>query len=120
MAEQREIHQTGNVTAIVQRKGPVEKTTFSRMELNTLLQAYGAGVAAGEWRDYAIDFLPEVAIFSIFRFTADRPHYTVEKRPKLAQRQGAFAVRDLRGSVLRRGHDLARVLMCLSPIRRLK
>jgi len=120
MAEQQEFKSTGTVTALVPRKGQVENTAFTRLELNILLQAYGLGVAAGEWRDYAIDFLSDAAIFSIFRFSADRPHYTIEKRPQLAQRQGAYAVRDQRGSVLRRGHDLERVLFCLRPARRLK
>jgi hypothetical protein len=93
---------------------------FTRLELNELLQSYGKGVAEGEWRDYALDFTPQAAVFSIFRRSAEAAMYQIEKRPSLAQRQGAFSVVDQRGFVLRRGHDLSRVLLALRPVRRLK
>ncbi|MCI4665670.1 MAG: DUF2794 domain-containing protein [Neomegalonema sp.] len=84
--------------------------TFHRTELSPILAVYGRMVAAGEWRDYAIDHLREVALFSVFRHTAESPLYRIEKRPKLAQRQGAYAVIGHDGRVLKRGRELAVVL----------
>jgi hypothetical protein len=83
---------------------------FERRELDLLLRLYGRMVAAGEWRDYAIDGLGEAAIFSVFRRTADQPLYRIEKRPALARKQGAWAVVGEGGHILKRGHDLAQVL----------
>ena len=83
---------------------------FDRRELNQLLRVYGRMVAAGEWRDYAIDGLKDYAIFSIFRHAAENPIYRVEKRPGLARKQGAWAVLGQGGQILKRGHDLGQVL----------
>src|SRR6476660_10581325 len=77
----------------------VPQVTFDRMELNRILTVYGRMVAAGEWRDYAIDFLDEVAVFSIFRRTSEMPLFRVEKRPKLRARQGMYAVISASGHV---------------------
>ena len=66
--------------------------------------------AAGEWRDYAIDFLRDRAVFSVFRRTAEVPLYRIEKNPKLARRQGAYSVISATGLIVRRGHELDRVL----------
>jgi len=74
------------------------------------MRLYGRMVAAGEWRDYAIDGLRDAAIFSVFRRAADTPLYRIEKRPALARRQGAWAVVAEGGHILKRGHDLAQVL----------
>ena len=79
---------------------------FERGELNALLRLYGRMVAAGEWRDYAIDGLSDAAVFSVFRRSAEAPLYRIEKRPELARRQGAWAVIGQGGLVLRRGHEL--------------
>ncbi|HEX3673546.1 MAG TPA: DUF2794 domain-containing protein [Rhizomicrobium sp.] len=83
---------------------------FDRRELNQILTIYGRMVAAGEWRDYAIDFLDDVALFSIFRRTSEMPLFRVEKRPKLRARQGQYAVIASPGHILRRGHELENVL----------
>lgn len=83
---------------------------FDRRELDVLLRLYGRQVAAGEWRDYAIDGLAESAAFSVFRHASEAPVYRIEKRPALARRQGAWAVLGQGGVVLRRGHELAQVL----------
>jgi hypothetical protein len=56
--------------------------TFDRRELDRILGLYGRMVAAGEWRDYAIDFRPGMAIFSIFRHTAESPLFAIAKVPK--------------------------------------
>jgi hypothetical protein len=90
-----------------------EQVTFDRRELGTILRLYGQMVAAGEWRDYGLSFLREVAVFSVFRRTAEFPLYRIEKRPKLRARQGMYAVVGMDGFILRRGHDLAAVLRVL-------
>jgi len=90
-----------------------EQVSFDRRELSAILAVYGRMVAAGEWRDYGIAGGPEVAAFLIFRRTAETPIYTVEKRPKLRNRQGMYALVGAEGQVLRRGHDLAAVLRFL-------
>jgi hypothetical protein len=83
---------------------------FERRELNLLLGVYGRMVAAGLWKDYAIDGLKDAAVFSVFRRASETPLYRIEKRPALARRQGAWAVIAHGGLVLKRGHDLAQVL----------
>ena len=83
---------------------------FDRAELNRILTIYGRMVAAGEWRDYALDFVEERAAFSIYRRSSERPLYTVEKRPKLKAKQGQYAVIDAAGQILKRGHELENVL----------
>ena len=84
--------------------------TFTRQELSAILNLYGQFVAAGEWRDYAMDHHGDVAIFSVFRRASEAPLYRIEKRPKLARKQGAWAVIQANGVTLRRGHDLFQVL----------
>lgn len=87
---------------------------FDRLELNRILNIYGRMVVAGEWRDYAIDFLDDAAVFSVFRRTSEMALYRIEKRPKLRARQGEYAViAPASGFVLKRGHDLASVLRVL-------
>jgi len=83
---------------------------FDRRELNRILNLYGRMVAAGEWRDYAIDFGEDCATFSIYRRTSEMPLFRVEKRPKLRLRQGQYAVIAVTGHVLKRGHELDAVL----------
>jgi hypothetical protein len=85
-------------------------TFFERRELDRLLQLYGRMVAAGQWRDYAIDGLKDAAVFSVFRRASESPLYRIEKRPALAKRQGAWAVIGEGGLILRRGHELEQVL----------
>ncbi len=86
---------------------------FDRRELNQILNVYGKKVASGEWRDYAIDSLREKAVFSVFRRASECPLYRIEKAPKLARRQGVYSVIAATGLILKRGHDLARVLRAL-------
>src|SRR5215475_8839257 len=89
---------------------PRNQVTFSRRELDRILRLYGRKVAAGEWRDYAIDFLRDRAVFSVFRRTSEVPIYRIEKDPRLARRQGAYSVISATGLIVRRGHELDRVL----------
>jgi len=92
---------------------PVSQVTFSRHELDRILNLYGRKVAAGEWRDYAIDFLKDRAVFSVFRRASEMPLYRIEKNPKLARRQGAYSVVSATGLIVRRGHELDRVLRAI-------
>lgn len=92
---------------------PAPQVAFHRTELAVILSLYGRMVAAGEWRDYGISCLREVAVFSVFRRTAENPLYRIEKRPKLRDKQGLYAVIGMDGQVLRRGHDLKTVLRVL-------
>ena len=86
---------------------------FDRAELNRILSIYGRMVAAGEWRDYAIDFLSDRALFSVYRRTSEMPLYRIEKNPSLKARQGEYAVIAATGHVLKRGRDLKAVLRIL-------
>ena len=96
----------GKVTAIV---------AFDRKELSLILNVYGRKVSQGDWRDYAMDFLRERAVFSIYARVSDRPLYIVEKTPRLRNKQGQYAVTNQQGRILKRGHDLASVLRVLDP-----
>ncbi len=102
-----------NATNRFGRTEMVPQVSFHRSELSVILSIYGRMVAAGEWRDYGISCLKDVAVFSIFRRTAENPLYRVEKRPRLANRQGQYAVLAMDGQILRRGHDLKTVLRVL-------
>jgi hypothetical protein len=88
----------------------VPQVAFDRPELMRILDLYGRMVAAGLWRDYAIQFGREVATFACFRRSAERPEYRIEKRPALRQRQGEWALIGESGAILKRGHELGPVL----------
>lgn len=92
---------------------------FDRLELNQILNVYGRKVAAGEWRDYAIDMGRETAVFSVFRRASEVPIYRIEKSPKLARKQGAYAIITASGLIMKRGSDLSRVLQVLDKSMRL-
>ena len=89
--------------------------SFSRFELTTILDLYGRKVSQGEWRDYAMDFLRERALFSVYRRNSEHPAYVIEKNPRLRNRQGQYMVMSQEGRVLKRGHDLESVLRVLEP-----
>ncbi len=90
-----------------------EQVAFDRRELAVILGLYGRMVSAGEWRDYGMSFLKDVAVFSIFRRAAETPIYRIEKRPKLRSRQGMYSVISMDGQILKRGPDLKTVLRIL-------
>ncbi len=92
---------------------PPDQVAFHRLELGQIMAIYGRMVAAGEWRDYGISMLKDVAVFSIFRRSAENPLYRIEKRPKLAQKQQQYAVIGMDGRILKRGADLRQVLRVL-------
>jgi hypothetical protein len=89
------------------------QVTFNREELRLCLNLYGRMVASGEWRDYAIDFEKDRAVFAVFRRTSEMPLYRIVKEPALARRQGAYSVVTAAGRILKRGQDLSRVLRVL-------
>lgn len=99
------------------RTGLGQKTlstiSFNRRELDQILDVYGRKVADGEWRDYAIDMLREKAVFSIFRRTTETPLFRIEKHPRLSRKQGAYSVIAPTGLIMKRGHDLTKVLRVL-------
>ncbi|MEP3347049.1 MAG: DUF2794 domain-containing protein [Litoreibacter sp.] len=95
------------------RQNQADKVAFHRRELGDILSVYGRMVAAGEWRDYGIAMMKDVAVFSIFRRAAEHPIYRIEKRPKLATKQQTYAVINMDGRILKRGADLRQVLRVL-------
>ncbi len=89
---------------------PGTQVGFERLELEKILGLYGRMVAAGHWRDYAISFDRDTAVFSAFRRAAERPEVRIEKRPSLRLKQGQWALIGEAGAILKRGHELAPVL----------
>jgi hypothetical protein len=87
-----------------------QQVAFDRNELGYILGLYGRMVSAGEWRDYAMSFLKDCAVFSVYRRAAETPLYRIEKHPRLRTRQGMYTVVGMDGQILKRGHDLAAVL----------
>ncbi|MGB3165910.1 MAG: DUF2794 domain-containing protein [Alteraurantiacibacter sp.] len=98
-----------NVVPFPGQRSP-SQTGFDRQELARILDLYGRMVAAGEWRDYAMDFTRDFATFAAFRRTAEVPQMRLEKRPSLRNRQGMWALFGEQGQVLKRGHELGSVL----------
>ena len=96
------------------QKGPV---FFERKELDLILRLYGQKVAAGDWRDYAIDTSSDAVSFNVFRRASEAPLYRIEKRPALSRKQGAFAVFNAAGLILKRGRELGPVLAVLDKTR---
>ena len=105
----------GTVTPFPSGRGIPQQIGFERIELNRILDLYGRMVAAGHWRDYAIELGRDAAIFAAFRRAAERPEFRIEKRPELRNRQGMWALVNESGAVLKRGHELGPVL---APVER--
>lgn len=105
----------GTVTPFPATSGRPAQIGFDRPELNRILDLYGRMVAAGHWRDYAIELGGDAAIFSAFRRTAERPEFRIEKRPALRLRQGMWALVGEAGAIVKRGHELGPVL---APVER--
>ena len=103
----------GNSTFSIPSQNIANQVTFDRAELRRLFGLYGRKVAAGEWRDYAIDFLRDRAVFSVFRRACEVPLYRIEKNPRLARRQGTYSVISATGLIVRRGQELDRVLRAI-------
>ncbi|MBV9556789.1 MAG: DUF2794 domain-containing protein [Pseudolabrys sp.] len=106
----------GSAAPIRLPAAPPSIVKFDHKELRRILDLYGRMVAAGEWRDYAIDFLKDRAVFSVFRRASEMPIYTIEKNPALSRKQGAYSVIAATGLILRRGPELDRVLRVLDKL----
>ncbi|TPG12082.1 DUF2794 domain-containing protein [Sphingomonas oligophenolica] len=105
----------GTVTPFPAARGQPLQIGFDRAELTRILDLYGRMVAAGHWRDYAIELGADAAIFAAFRRASERPEVRIEKRPALRNRQGMWSLTGEQGMVLKRGHDLGPVL---APVER--
>lgn len=105
----------GSVHPFPGARSPAVQVGFDRGELSRIMDLYGRMVSAGQWKDYAIEFRPDAAVFWAFRRTAERPEFKIEKRPALRHKQGMWALIGEHGAVLKRGHELGPVL---SPIER--
>jgi hypothetical protein len=105
----------GTVHPFPAATSPASQVGFTRGELNRIVDLYGRMVAAGLWKDYAIEFGRDHAAFWAFRRTAERPEYRIEKRPSPHSRQGMWALVGEHGAAIRRGHELGPVL---APIER--
>jgi hypothetical protein len=101
----------GNAATVLQL------TRFDRFELDAILKLYGRMVARGEWRDYAIDMNRHQAVFAVFRRSSDVALYTIVKDLRLARKQGPYSIIAATGLILKRGHDLDRVLAVLDKPR---
>jgi hypothetical protein len=111
-----DIETSSSGTVVPLNAGAPPRVSFDRRELQQILQLYGRMVSAGEWRDYAMDFLKNKAVFAIFRRASEVPLYRIEKSPEL--KQGAYSVVSATGLILKRGHELGRVLAVLEkPLR---
>ena len=105
----------GTVTPFPLNAGRPSQIGFDRVELTRILDLYGRMVAAGHWRDYAIELGRDAAVFAAFRRTAERPEFRIEKRPEQRARQGMWALVGEHGAVIKRGHELGPVL---APVER--
>jgi Protein of unknown function (DUF2794) len=118
-------HKNGAFLSLVPETGTVSKSlvniinsplpgtglvVFDRHELRALMNLYGRQVAAGEWRDYALDFMSDLAVFSVFKRANEQPVFRLEKMPKNARLQGQYTLRGSMGQAVKRGHELGRVL----------
>ena len=116
LAARRPLASSGIANTITASTGSPSKPSqisFDRRELNAILRVYGFNVAAGHWRDYSIDHLKDRAVFCVYRRANEAPLFRIEKVPARARRQGAYAVLNTAGTVLKRGHELTRVLAVL-------
>lgn len=107
------VHSTEPNAHPARRIDPI--VAFDKRELMVILNVYGKKVGSGEWRDYAMDFLKDRALFSIYARVSERPLYVIEKNPKLRAKQGQYLVTNQEGRVLKRGHELPQVLRVLDP-----
>ena len=101
-----------------QNKDPLP-VTFHRRELDAILWIYGRMVGEGEWKDYAIDHMKDKAVLSVFKRSGEMPLFTIEKDPKLANKQGAYSVVNTNGMILKRGHELQQVLKVFDKVLKL-
>lgn len=102
------------ITFPAQKRQAQRRVHFSKSEISCIMLVYGRMVAAGIWRDYAIgDAGPAdsgAVAFSVFHRACEFPAYRIVKEPRLAGRQGAWAVIGRQGRILKRGNSLENIL----------
>ena len=115
MSQSKSLQFVGNAFDLEKQSAarPSKLTMWTRQELDIILSLYGRHVADGLWRDYGIDAMKDLAVFSIFKRAHDHPLYRIEKNPSLHKRQGMYALVNSHGHVLKRGHDLTQVLKAI-------
>ena len=115
MSQSKSLQFVGNAFDLEKQSAarPSKLTMWTRQELDIILSLYGRHVTDGLWRDYGIDAMKDLAVFSIFKRTHDHPLYRIEKNPSLHKRQGMYALVNSHGHVLKRGHDLTKVLKAI-------
>lgn len=101
---------SSNIATFLKAGPQPSQVGFQRKELEQILNLYGRMVAAGIWRDYAMDMRKDVAIFAAFRRASERPQVRIEKRPADHARQGMWSLHGEHGQTLKRGHELSAVL----------
>lgn len=100
----------GNIALFPDKQKYAHQTFFDRAEISAIMNVYGRMVAAGIWRDYAIEFAKDMAIFAAYRRTSERPEYRLEKCPAMKAKQGQWILKGEQGQVLKRGHELSAIL----------
>ena len=115
MSQSKSLQFVGNAFDLEKQSAarPSKLTMWTRQELDIILSLYGRHVSDGLWRDYGIDAMKDLAVFSIFKRAHDHPLYRIEKNPSLHKRQGMYALVNSHGHVLKRGHDLTQVLKAI-------
>ncbi|WP_108810338.1 DUF2794 domain-containing protein [Sphingorhabdus sp. Alg231-15] len=101
---------SSNVSSFPNKTDTPVQVGFERKEMERIFNLYGRMVAAGHWRDYAMDMGKDAAIFAAFRRTSERPQMRIEKRPANRNKQGIWTLHGEHGQILKRGHELAGVL----------
>ena len=63
------------------------KLYFSKSELTKILKCYSLGVSKGNWKDYAIDFSKNEAIFLIYKHSYATPDCILSKLKERKRQQ---------------------------------
>ena len=63
------------------------KLYFSKSELTKILKCYSVGVSKGNWKDYAIDFNKNEAIFLIYKHSLASPDCILSKLKERRRRK---------------------------------
>jgi len=66
------------------------KLYFSKSELSKILNCYSVGVSNGNWKDYALNFNSNEAIFSFFKHTHASPDCVLKKSKEKKKKKTFF------------------------------
>ena len=112
---QQKSRQVQNVSRVSISKRLRRQLYFSRTELSLILATYSARVVSGDWRDYALDHMDGVALFSIFRHTHETPLFVIEKKQRHPKEKPQFILRD-RSRILCRSNNVSDVTSHFSKL----